>query len=78
MGGADQCTSRSTSLQAMAAMIAALPADQAEVIVLRVIAGLDVAEVAAVTGMRPGTVRVLTHRALRRLAQQLSTTGQRR
>ena len=35
---------------------------------LRVVAGLGVDRVAAIMGKRPGTVRVLTHRGLRRLA----------
>ena len=34
-------------------------------------AGLDVAQVATITGKRPGTIRVIAHRALRRLAQRL-------
>jgi len=54
------------------ALIAELPPDQAEVIALRVIAGLDVAQVAELVGKRPGTVRVLAHRGLRRLAQRLA------
>jgi RNA polymerase sigma-70 factor, ECF subfamily len=54
------------------ALIATLPPDQAEVIMLRVVAGLDVAEVARILGKRPGTVRVLAHRGLRRLAQRLA------
>ena len=40
-------------------------------VLLRVVAGLEVAEVAAITGKRPGNVRVLAHRALRRLAERL-------
>jgi RNA polymerase sigma-70 factor, ECF subfamily len=59
------------SSRAAVALIATLPPDQAEVVLLRVVAGLDVAEVAALTGKRPGNVRVLAHRALRRLAAQL-------
>ena len=58
------------------AQLASLPADQAEAILLRVVAGLDVQRVADIMGKRPGTVRVLTHRGLRRLAQQLGTGGQ--
>jgi RNA polymerase sigma-70 factor (ECF subfamily) len=54
------------------ALIATLPPGQAEVVLLRVVAGLDVAQVAAITGKRPGNVRVLTHRALRRLADRLA------
>jgi RNA polymerase sigma-70 factor (ECF subfamily) len=60
------------SSRAALARIATLPPDQAEVVLLRVVAGLEVAEVAAITGKRPGNVRVLAHRALRRLADQLS------
>lgn len=59
------------STRAALALIATLPADQAEAIVLRVVAGLDVARVAAIMGKRPGAVRVLTHRGLRRLAGRL-------
>jgi RNA polymerase sigma-70 factor, ECF subfamily len=60
------------SSRAAVALIGTLPPDQAEVILLRVVAGLDVAEVAAITGKRPGNVRVLAHRALRRLAERLT------
>lgn len=56
------------STEAAVALIARLPVDQAEVVMLRAVAGLDVAQVAAVIGKRPGTVRVLAHRGLRRLA----------
>src|SRR5581483_1226153 len=58
-------------LDRVLALVGTLPADQADVVLLRVIAGLDVADVAAMTGKRPGTVRVLQHRALRRLAAVL-------
>jgi len=51
---------------------ACLPRDQAEVILLRVVGGLEVDEVAAIVGKRPGTVRVLQHRGLRRLADQIA------
>lgn len=61
------------SAQDAAAMLAAeLPPDQAEVVLLRVLGGLDVDQVAEMLGKRPGTVRVLQHRALQRLAQRLS------
>ena len=60
------------SSRSAVAMLASLPRDQAEVVLLRVVAGLDVAEVAALTGKRPGNVRVLAHRALRRLAERLA------
>ena len=59
------------STRAALAMVATLPPDQAEAVVLRVVAGLDVERVAAIMDKRPGTVRVLTHRGLRRLAERL-------
>jgi RNA polymerase sigma-70 factor, ECF subfamily len=54
------------------AIIAALPPDQAEVILLRVIGGLDAEDVAAIVGKKAGAVRVLQHRGLRRLAIELA------
>jgi RNA polymerase sigma-70 factor (ECF subfamily) len=59
------------STRAALALIATLSPDQAEAITLRVVAGLEVDRVAAIMGKRPGTVRVLTHRGLRRLAERL-------
>jgi RNA polymerase sigma factor (sigma-70 family) len=47
---------------------ALLSPDQAEVVLLRVVGGLDVDQVARVLGKRPGAVRVLQHKGLRRLA----------
>jgi RNA polymerase sigma-70 factor (ECF subfamily) len=63
------------STRAALAVVATLPANQAEAVVLRVVAGLDVDRVAEIMGKRPGTVRVLTHRGLRRLAQRLGDDG---
>jgi RNA polymerase sigma-70 factor (ECF subfamily) len=63
------------STRAALAQVASLPPDQAEAITLRVVAGLDVTRVAAIMGKRPGTVRVLTHRGLRRLAERLGDGG---
>jgi RNA polymerase sigma-70 factor, ECF subfamily len=54
------------------ARIVSLPSDQAEVVLLRVVAGLDVSDVAGILGKKPGTVRVLQHRALLRLAEQFA------
>jgi RNA polymerase sigma-70 factor (ECF subfamily) len=59
------------STRAAPALIATLPAGQAEAIVLRVVAGLEVEQVAELMDKQPNTVRVLTHRGLRRLAQRL-------
>jgi RNA polymerase sigma-70 factor (ECF subfamily) len=61
------------STRAALALVATLAPDQAEAIVLRVVAGLGVDQVAWIMGKRPGTVRVLTHRGLRRLADRLGS-----
>ena len=49
-------------------LIAGLPTDQAECVMLRHVAGLDVATTATILGKRPGAVRIATMRGLRRLA----------
>jgi RNA polymerase sigma-70 factor (ECF subfamily) len=48
-----------------------LPHGQAEAVMLRVVAGLDYADVAQVMDRTTGAVRVLVHRGLRRLASRL-------
>jgi RNA polymerase sigma-70 factor (ECF subfamily) len=60
---------------ALARITASLPPDQAEVVVLRLVGGLDAAQVASVLGKRPGAVRALQHRALKRLAKIFSPEG---
>jgi RNA polymerase sigma-70 factor (ECF subfamily) len=57
------------------ALLAQLPRLQAEVILLRVVAGLDSDAVAQMMGRSPGAVRVAAHRGLRRLAQILEQAG---
>jgi RNA polymerase sigma-70 factor (ECF subfamily) len=57
--------------EAALALIGRLPREQAEVVMLRFIADLDVARTAEILGKEPGTVRVLTHRGLRRLEKML-------
>lgn len=64
---ADAVLDELSAREAVEKITAALPGDQAEVVVLRVLAGLRVDEVAQVMGRSPGSVRVLQHRALRRL-----------
>jgi RNA polymerase sigma-70 factor (ECF subfamily) len=51
------------------AMVRRLPPDQADMVMLRVVAGLDVAVVADIVGKSPGAVRVSVHRGLRALAR---------
>ncbi|MFG2093810.1 RNA polymerase sigma factor [Streptomyces sp. NPDC048612] len=52
-------------------LIARLPQDQAEAVVLRVVVGLDAKSAAEVLGKRAGAVRTAAHRGLRRLAELL-------
>jgi RNA polymerase sigma-70 factor (ECF subfamily) len=58
----------SISTHSALSLIATLPADQAEAVMLRTVGGLPVSMVAEIMGRPPGTVRVLCHRGLRRLA----------
>jgi RNA polymerase sigma-70 factor, ECF subfamily len=63
------------STRATLALISSLPRDQAEIIMLRVVAGLDASSVARIVGKRPGTVRVAAHRAMRQLATMIDRAG---
>jgi RNA polymerase sigma-70 factor (ECF subfamily) len=55
------------STESALATLRALPPLQAEVVLLRYVAGLDVDHTARLLGKRSGAVRVTAHRALRRL-----------
>ncbi|MDF9815182.1 RNA polymerase sigma factor [Streptomyces sp. SPB162] len=57
------------------AAIATLPREQAEAVLLRVVMGLDAGSAAQVLGRRAGSVRMATHRGLRRLAELLDDEG---
>lgn len=56
-------------------IVALLPADQAEVILLRVVADLSVDQVAEIVQKKPAHVRKLQSRGLKRLAERLSEKG---
>ncbi len=58
--------------EALRALLASMTEEQAEIVLLRVVAGLSVDEVAAIVGKKPGAIRVVQHRALRRAASVLS------
>jgi RNA polymerase sigma-70 factor, ECF subfamily len=63
------------STRSVVALIRTLPRDHAEIIMLRVVAGLEAADVARIVGKTPGAVRVTAHRALRRLAELAERAG---
>ncbi|MBV1935418.1 RNA polymerase sigma factor [Streptomyces sp. BV286] len=56
-------------------LVARLPRDQAEAVLLRVVVGLDGPTAARVLGKRPGAVRTAAHRGLKRLARRLGAEG---
>jgi RNA polymerase sigma-70 factor, ECF subfamily len=56
--------------RAVQMLAAELPPDQAEIVLLRVLGDLDVAQVAAIVGKTPGAVRVAQHRAVRTLQRR--------
>jgi RNA polymerase sigma-70 factor, ECF subfamily len=56
------------STRAAIALLAGLSAEQAEAVALRVIAGLETADVARILGKSAGSVRVALHRGLKALA----------
>jgi RNA polymerase sigma-70 factor, ECF subfamily len=66
-----------TMTNATVELIATLPRDQAEAVLLRVVMGLDAQAVAAVMGKRPGAVRTAVWRGLRKLGERLEQTGDR-
>lgn len=68
--GADIDADRAAALDRAIDLVRGLPPDQAEAVLLRVVADLSVADVAAVMERSEGSVRVLTHRGLKRLAER--------
>lgn len=64
---------QAVSLERALALVRTLPPDQAEAVLLRVLAELSVTEVAAIMGRREGHVRVLVHRGLKKLADSSVT-----
>ena len=62
--GSDAPEDASDRLEWAEAVLRRLPPNQAEVVLLRIIVGFSVAEVAAITDRTPGAVRVLSHRGL--------------
>lgn len=66
---------RATGQQAVEMLVRDLPPEQREIVLLRVLGGLSVAEVASILGKSAGAVRVAQHRALQRLSRRPSETG---
>jgi RNA polymerase sigma-70 factor (ECF subfamily) len=54
------------------ALIATLPPDQAEAVLLRAVLGLDAATAGHILGKRPGAIRTAAHRGLKTLHKRLA------
>jgi RNA polymerase sigma-70 factor (ECF subfamily) len=72
---AEQIAMENIATEAAVALLSRLPEQQAEVILLRVVAGLDTEVVADMLGRSAGAVRVAAHRGLKKLATLLSGAG---
>ncbi len=60
------------SLQRALDLVSTLPDAMREAVLLRIVADLSVPDVAEIMGRTPGNVRVLVHRGLQRLEQELT------
>ena len=72
VGDSEQEAIEELATEAALETVASLPEDQCEVVLLRVVADLDVAEVASILGKSKGAIRALQHRALRKLASEMA------
>lgn len=73
-GAGDEAFDATASLERALALVRVLPRDMADAVMLRVIADLDVADVASIMATSEGNVRVLVHRGLARLRSKLVVT----
>jgi RNA polymerase sigma-70 factor (ECF subfamily) len=69
----DEAASRLSDHHVLA-VLNALPADQRDVMILRIVADLTVEQVAEVLGKRPGAVKALQRRAIERLRKNFDPT----
>ncbi len=60
-----------TTSKAVELIVGHLSKEQAEVVLLRLLGGLEVEQVARILNKKPGTIRVLQHRAIKKLAALL-------
>ena len=72
---AEQLALDNLATESAIALLSRLPQPQAEVIMLRVVAGLDTEAVATLLGKSPGNVRVMAHRGLKKLESLLGPAG---
>ncbi|TDB87217.1 RNA polymerase sigma factor [Actinomadura sp. KC216] len=73
-GDADRAT-EPPSTDAAIALIAGLPADQGEAVLLRVVMGLNTRQAAEILGRTAEAIETTTHQGLRNLADRLERAG---
>ncbi len=72
---AEDCAFEALGTERVQALLGRLPADQRDVLVLRVVGDLTVDQVAAALDKSPGAVKALQRRALAKLRKELSAEG---
>jgi RNA polymerase sigma-70 factor (ECF subfamily) len=72
---AEQLALDNIATESAMALLSRLSPPQAQVIMLRVVAGLDTDPVARLLGTTPGNVRVMAHRGLKKLESLLGPAG---
>ena len=72
---AEQIAMENIATESALALLSRLSTQQADVIMLRVVAGLDTETVADMLGMTTGAVRVAAHRGLKKLESLLAQSG---
>ena len=75
--GADDDYESATALNRALALLSALPPDQAEAVMLKVVNDMPIPDVASVMSTSEGNVRVLVHRGLARLRRKNVVTKSR-
>ena len=75
--GADAADEAMISLgdERVRAVLAGLPPDQRDVVLLRVVADLSIEDAAAALGKRPGAIKALQHRAMANLRKRIGEEG---
>ncbi len=66
---------RSEADQAVAALVECLTDEQRDVVLLRVLGGFSALEVAKIVGRSEGAIRVIQHRAIKKMAENISDTN---
>lgn len=66
---------RSEADQAVAALVECLTDEQRDVVLLRVLGGFSALEVAKIVGRSEGAIRVIQHRAMKKMAENISDTN---